>query len=78
MSPLEKWQYRKVFPWKMIFQIIKIFTVTTQILLFGFDCSQFYSEQMATETALKVNMNANNINKSDYSAVLLTLYAVLN
>ncbi|XP_022645296.1 mucolipin-3-like isoform X2 [Varroa destructor] len=53
MSPLEKWQYRKVFPWKMIFQIIKIFTVTTQILLFGFDCSQFYSEQMATETALK-------------------------
>ncbi|OQR69904.1 mucolipin-like [Tropilaelaps mercedesae] len=53
MSPLEKWRYRRVFPWKMLFQIIKIFIVTFQILLFGVDSSQFYRKHSATETTLK-------------------------
>lgn len=58
MSPLQKWRYRRIFPWKMTFQIIKIFIVTMQILLFGVDSAHFYKEHAATETALKVRGSA--------------------
>lgn len=55
MSPLEKWRSRRIFPWKLIFQVFKIFFVTFQILLFGMDSTQFYKEEAATATALKVS-----------------------
>ncbi|KAI7690756.1 hypothetical protein SSS_00851 [Sarcoptes scabiei] len=35
MSPIDKWNIKKRFPWKMLLQAIKIIFVTLQVVLFG-------------------------------------------
>lgn len=35
MSPIDKWKIKGKFPWKLLFQIIKIILVTIQVILFG-------------------------------------------
>ncbi|ELU05297.1 hypothetical protein CAPTEDRAFT_136028 [Capitella teleta] len=37
MNPCEKWRAKRRFPWKMVLQLVKIFFVTAQLALFGFD-----------------------------------------
>lgn len=41
MSPMDKWRIKGRFPWKLLFQVIKIVLVTSQLLLFGSEVTQY-------------------------------------
>lgn len=47
MNPIEKWQARRRFPWKLLVQVFKIVVITLQISLFGstrYSHTTFYND----------------------------------
>lgn len=51
MNPIEKWQASRRVPWKLVVQIVKIFFVTMQLLLFGtarYSHINFYEDSKVT------------------------------
>ena len=43
MSPIDKWRIKGRFPWKLLFQIIKIILVTSQLIIFGNNVTDYKS-----------------------------------
>ena len=41
MSPIDKWRIKGRFPWKLLLQVVKIILVTTQLVLFGNNVTQY-------------------------------------
>lgn len=48
LDPLEKWKKKRTKPWKLLVQIVKLIVFTHQLLLFGYEMSQFitYRDEM--------------------------------
>lgn len=43
MSPWDKWRIKGRFPWKLLFQIVKIIFVTSQLIIFGSNVTDYKS-----------------------------------
>lgn len=63
MSPCEKYRARRLFPWKMIVQILKIIMITTQLVLFGLN------NQLVVSYKEENTMSLKNLFLKDYSGV---------
>lgn len=63
MSPCEKYRTRRLFPWKMIVQILKIIMITTQLVLFGLN------NQLVVSYKEENTMSLKNLFLKDYSGV---------
>uniref|UniRef100_A0A8C5ATJ3 Mucolipin TRP cation channel 2 n=1 Tax=Gadus morhua TaxID=8049 RepID=A0A8C5ATJ3_GADMO len=63
MSPCEKYRSRRILPWKLGVQILKIIMITTQLILFGLNNQLVVSYQEENRMALK------NLFLKDYSGM---------
>ncbi|XP_064476175.1 mucolipin-2-like [Ornithodoros turicata] len=53
MNPIEKWRTRGRLPWKLILQILKVFVVTAQVIVFGCASSAFQEQHRNTRMTLE-------------------------
>ena len=47
MSPMDKWYIKGRFPWKLLFQVVKIIFVTFQVILFGSNVTLYKSNNIS-------------------------------
>lgn len=45
MNPIDKWRSKKKFPWKIVFQMLKLFIVSMQVYFIGKEMSRFITHQ---------------------------------
>ncbi|OTF76306.1 mucolipin-3-like protein, partial [Euroglyphus maynei] len=53
MSPLDKWRTKKRFPFKLMFQMLKIIFVTIQLINFGTEMSDYITQDDHIENAFR-------------------------
>nr|XP_046920007.1 mucolipin-3-like isoform X2 [Dermatophagoides farinae] len=53
MSPLDKWRTKKRFPFKLIFQMLKVIFVTFQLVNFGTEMSDYITQDDHIENAFR-------------------------
>lgn len=74
MSPCEKYRARRQLPWKLAVQILKIFMITLQLILFGLNNQLVVSYKEENLMAFK-NLflrNYNGVDEDDYSIAAYT------
>ncbi|XP_035225039.1 mucolipin-3-like [Stegodyphus dumicola] len=52
MNPIEKWNEKSRFPWKLCLQIVKIVIATLQVVLFGYHSYRYVKQHFDMTTAL--------------------------
>lgn len=62
LSPMDKWRIKSRFPWKLIFQIIKILLVTTQVILFGNNITRMQSVDNSIVCIVSLHQTQNKLN----------------
>lgn len=73
MSPIDKWRMKGKFPWKLLFQIIKIILVTIQVILFG---NNFASNRSIDNSMVRSNsLFQTNFNKK-FLYQIMTLHNI--
>nr|XP_055072808.1 mucolipin-2 [Misgurnus anguillicaudatus] len=78
MSPCEKYRARRQLPWKLAVQILKIFMITLQLILFGLNNQLVVSYKEENLMAFK-NLflrNYNGVDEDDYSISAYTQHNV--
>ena len=71
MSPMEKWRIKGRFPWKLLFQVIKIILVTSQLIIFGNTVTQYKSADNSM-----VSLNLKSLKNNKKLQQLLSLFSL--
>ena len=58
MSPMDKWRIKGRFPWKLLFQVIKIILVTTQLIIFGNNVTQYKAADHSMVSSIDMSINS--------------------
>lgn len=69
MSPIDKWRVKGRFPWKLLFQLIKIVLVTTQVIMFGNSVTDYKSGDNSMLVSLHNLLLLNWSSDRDYQIV---------